>query len=175
MYAVTVKADWFVGWRIWRLFLEQRHSRAMKVCDVSVKHLRGNAVLIHDLWIGVARGANIRRLQAEGRRRRITDVVYAVAVNAGRHIGIVVRQCRAMHAVVILRVDGAVTFGARLRNPQAGVLRQLSRRWISQALHRMRTMAVGTDGSIDVARLQRPRVDAVIRFGSLIRVALLTD
>ena len=141
VHAVAVEADRLVGFGVRALLFKQRHRGAVKIGHIGVEHLRRDAILVHDGRIGVALGADVGRLQAERRRRRIADVVHAVAVDTGGHIGIAfLRQCRAVHAVMILSVDRAVALGAGLRHPDARIWQQLLGRRIGQAAHGVRAV-----------------------------------
>ncbi len=80
-----------------------------------------------------------------------------------------------MYAIFVLSIDRAVALGTGLRHPITRVGQQLLRYRIGQAPNRVRAVAVGADGGVDIARLLRTAVNAVIRFLILIRVALLAQ
>ncbi len=67
----------------------------------------------------MARSTQLRTLQAKGICGWIADVVHAVAIDAGRDVGITLfgEGC-SMHAGAILLVDGVVAPGAGGRDAE---------------------------------------------------------
>ncbi len=84
--AVTVVADGLVRQLLGVPALEERDRRAVEVGHVGAQDLGRELVLRHPLVVGVAVGADPRRLQAEPGGSGVVDVVDAVAVDAGRHV-----------------------------------------------------------------------------------------
>ncbi len=84
--AVAVITNRLIGFLFRMLFLEKRHRCAVKVGDISTKHLGGEAVLVHQFWFGVTFGGNFRRLQPKFGGSRIGDIMYAVAIDTGGNV-----------------------------------------------------------------------------------------
>lgn len=88
MHAVAIVADWLVHLGIRRLFFEERYRLTMKIGDIGVQNIGRQPIFGHQGRVGVAFGANLRRFQAESSRARVADIVNAMTIDAGRHIGI---------------------------------------------------------------------------------------
>jgi hypothetical protein len=65
---VAVVAYRLIGLGVRRLFFKQGHRCAVEISHVCVQDIRRYSVLIHDIWIGVAAGAQLWRFQAESSR-----------------------------------------------------------------------------------------------------------
>ena len=111
----------------------------------------------------MAFGTYLRRSQPEGGCRRILDIVYAVAVNAGGNVGVIlIVECCTMHAVDIFLVDFIVTVSAGLRRAQACFLKQLTGLRVCPLLDVVRAMAVCTHRRFSLTGSQRLSVNAVL-------------
>ncbi len=98
--AVTIEAHRLVRLLIGVLLPEQRHRGSVEVGDIGSEHVGGDAVLIHDLRIGMAIGAYLRRFEPEGSRGGIFDAVHPMAVDTGGNIRIALTdQGRTVNAV----------------------------------------------------------------------------
>ena len=92
----------------------------------------------------MAAGAELRRLEAEGGRAWVLDIVHAVAVDAGGDVRVAfLQQRRAVNAGQVLLVDGVVAAGAGLRDPGARAGEQRPALWIGQPAGVVGAMTIG--------------------------------
>lgn len=87
---MTVITNRFVGRHVRVLLIEQRDRRPMKIREVAVKNIGRNVVLRHQLFVGVALGAQLRRPHTEQVGSRVIDIMYTVTINTGWHIRITI-------------------------------------------------------------------------------------
>ncbi len=139
----------------------------MKIGDVRIKDVRRDMVFVHLGLVGMTFGANLRRVQAKAFGGWIGDIMHAVAINAGRDIGITVVDYRcAVNAGRILFENLAVTLGAGLGDTRTRLVRHR---------HVVRRMAVGADWGIAITARQLVPVFAIKRVNPLLFVTCLAE
>src|SRR5690606_33059608 len=104
----------------------------------------------HDCAVSVAVGAHVYRREPEFGRLRVGDIVHAVAVDAGWHIGVAIEQASAVDAADVLFINLAVTRGAGLRDLLAlgGAHAAV---WLGNRSLGVRVVAVGAHRRVFVA------------------------
>lgn len=103
----------------------------------------------------MAIGAEVGRVEAKLGGAGVFLVVDAVAINAGRHIGVVlVNQGLAVNTVEIFIINPGVAFGTGQRDGRARLIGRLSG---------VRVVTIGADGGIPITRGNFSGVNAVQR------------
>jgi hypothetical protein len=116
----------------------------------------------------------VAHIFGEARRKRavvrVGDVVDAVAVDAGRHVGAAVDEGVAVDARPVLLLDRAVAAGAG-RGDEDPALREQLPVVAGDLRLGVGVVAVGADRRLLVPRLDRVQVDAVVLLVELLLVA----
>ena len=112
--AVTISADSAVVPDCRPAGFVHRHIHPVPGSLVNAVDIGWQAVLTHQLRVGVTARAHFGALHSEGHACWILNVMHAVAICADRHILVVfIDQSGAMYALFVLRIDIGVTFAAR--------------------------------------------------------------
>ena len=126
VHPVAVIAHRLVGGSRRISLLKEGDGGAVEIRHVGVHYLGGNAIFLHDAFIGMALAAHLGgRIDLETRRIGALDGMYAVTIGAGWHIRVlVIGNAAAVDAVYVLVVnivmaartnfgDGSVFSGSR--------------------------------------------------------------
>ena len=173
MNPMAVKADRFVRLLVGRLLFED-HGGPVEITDIGVQDIGGDAVPGHLLFVRVASSAHLGGgFKPEFTRGRVCDVMDAMAIDAGRYIGVAFAyQSGSMDGSLVFFINGIVATGAGLGNPHSGFGSQFTGGRVGEAILIMRVVAVGADGRIVVPSCQRLLMNAVERLQVLFLVTL---
>jgi len=112
MDTVAVITDWFIGERPGFGFFKQGNGCAMKICNIRIQYIRWQIVFVHDIWIGMASGAEQGRIGSECIRPRVLDIMHSMAAYAGGYILIfLILQGSTMHTRFVNFINCTVTTG----------------------------------------------------------------
>lgn len=139
MHAMAIDTDRLIGLLAWYGGLED-HGCAVEIGYIAVEHVRADTIFCHQGLICVAFGTDQRRGNVELLVRWSGDIVYSMAVNAGRHILIVfIDQGCPMYTFLVTGVNLGVAALAGAHNAYPIALLRLDI---------MHTMAVGANGGL---------------------------
>ena len=137
----------------------------MKVLEITPHHGCGKSIFFHQLFVGVATGAKFGRFQMERGPSRIFDIVRAMAIRAGRDIGIArYGQGFAMDASRIAVVNLLVTARTGLGNFELGDTRRN---------HIVGAVTINTERRPQVPFRQQGIVNAVERLRVVVKMTTL--
>lgn len=115
--AVTISADSAVVPDCRPAGFVHRHIHPVPGSLVNAVDIGWQAVLTHQLRVGVTSGAHFWALHPEGGGCWILNIVHAVAICTDRHILVIfIDQSGPMHTLFILSINISVAFAACQRN-----------------------------------------------------------
>ena len=135
----------------------------MKIGEVGLHDVRGQAVFPHDLFIRVAFAAHFGDTLTVCNRVRTLDIMRFMAIHThGDVIVLLVQERATVNAFCIDRVDVEMTFLAAI-----GAVDALP----DSRAYGMRVVAVGTDWGIEVSLAELGIVDTVLNFCVFVEMA----
>jgi hypothetical protein len=162
--SVTIETDRLVTLCGIVLAPEKVHRATVKVVQVGLKNIRGDAILLHERLVSVTVPTNCQAVVPVRRIAGAADAVYPVALDASRYVSVGFSlQCRSVHTGAIGRVGRFVAVGAHLRDLIAPLAAQTNDLMTSMAVHTYRSVAIST--------FKDPDMSAINCYLKLMRVA----